>query len=489
MRKLPLDINNIIWTLDSYKQLHDPMYFENTEVVVSYGEARSGSEYEYTVWNGLQYQLIRWLEGVVVTKELIDQAEPYLKEHFILSGDVWSRAKWDYIVEKHGGRLPLRIEALPEGMVVPKGNMLFLIQNTDPNCRWLTNALETVIQHVWYPTTVATRSHYILRHIREQFRKTVDDDTQWLADFMLHDFGQRGVTCMEQAGIGGCAHLINSKGTDTDMAIPFAVNFYGAKKEGLCYSVPADEHSIATSGGPDREFEIAQRLCKLFPKFILSKVSDSFGIERAIKEYCYGETRKAIEARDGKFVIRPDSPRWKGDTAAAQILWIAQELEKAYGVTLNKKGFKVINPKVGIIYGDGLTEQDIIESVNLLVANGFSAMTCVFGQGGGLLQKVSRDTTDFAIKCLAQKRGGEWFEVYKKPQGGTKVSKKGLQKVVMAEGAHGNVPITVPISDPRPTILETVFENGVILKEHTLEELRARALAGNPLADALVNNK
>ena len=33
--------------------------------------------------------------------------------------------------------------------------------------------------------------------------------------FMLHDFGFRGSTSVESAGIGGAAHLVNFRGTDT----------------------------------------------------------------------------------------------------------------------------------------------------------------------------------------------------------------------------------------------------------------------------------
>jgi nicotinamide phosphoribosyltransferase len=473
MRKLKLSLNNLIYTLDSYKQLHAPMYVKGTTKVAAYGEARSGSEYENIVFFGLQYHLIRWLEGVAITTKMIDEAEPYLQEHFKFNGcGVWNRDKWDYIVKNCGGKLPVKICAVPEGLKIPKNNILFRIINTDDNCWWLSNSLETILQQVWYPCAVATRSNFIISKIREAFQKSVDDDSQWMIDFMLHDFGQRATTCMEQAGIGGMAHLVNSKGTDTDMAIPFAVNYYNAKKENLCYSVPADEHSIATSKGKEGEYEIAQTLCQLFPTGILSKVSDSFGIENAVNEYCFGKTKDFILARDGKFVVRPDSKRWKGDKPCEQVLWIAQKLEAGFGSSINKKGFKTLNPKVGIIYGDGLSEFEIIECVNVLTANGFTASTCVFGQGGGLLQKLNRDTLDFAIKCCAQVRDGKTYDIFKQPQGGTKVSKRGMLKLVK----DGDTYITVNESDPRPDILETVFENGILTKEYTFEEIRANSI-------------
>jgi nicotinamide phosphoribosyltransferase len=466
--------HNLIYTLDSYKQLHDVMYPDGTEYVYSYFEARKGSEYEYTVFFGLQYILKHWLDGVVITKQMIDEAEPLFKEHFKFCGDVWNRAKWDYIVEKHGGRLPVTINAVPEGMKVPIGNVLMTIVNTDPKCFWLPNALETLLQHVWYTSTVATRSNRIVSYIKEKFKATVDDDQQFLADYYLHDFGQRGVTCMEQAGLGGLAHLVNSKGTDSDMAIPFGIEYYGAKIDDLCYSVPASEHSIATALGKDGEFEITKRLCEKFPKGILSVVSDSYGIENAIKVYCT-TLKSYILARDGKFVVRPDSPRFKNDTPANQILWIATKLAESLGYSINSKGFKVLNPKVGIIYGDGLKEQEIFDAIRGLELAGWAASTCVFGQGGGLLQKLNRDTCRFAFKSSAQCRNGTWHDIYKEPTDASKTSKKGKLKLIWQEGSHGKIPLTVPENHQGDSILNNVFLNGEITSLINFDTVRKNA--------------
>jgi len=181
-----------------------------------------------------------------------------------------------------------------------------------------------------------------------------------------------------------------------------------------------------------------------------------------------------ILARDGKFVVRPDSPRFKGDTAAAQIMWIVRQLEKTFGATVNEKGFKVLNPKVGVIYGDGLSVEEIKDVVNELVMRGYSAATCVYGMGGGLLQKHNRDTQRSAFKCSAQKRNGEWIDIFKKPLDESKASKKGRLKLVMSDIVPSGY-ATVDISDPRPDILVTVFENGEITKNWNWNEVKENA--------------
>jgi nicotinamide phosphoribosyltransferase len=418
--------DNIIFTFDSYKDLHRQMLEPNVTRVYSYLEARVGAEYPNTTFFGGQFINKKWLVGPVVTKQKIDDAEPYLHEHFKFNGKVWDRRPWDYIADNLGGYLPLEIRSVDEGTTHPVGSVLQTYENTDDNCAWLSCGLETVLQQVWYASTVCTRDKIIVDKIRKYFRETVDDELQWLADFYLHDFGQRGVSCMEQAGIGGMAHLVNSKGTDTKMGMAYAIKYYGAKKEGLAYSVAASEHSIACQLGRERQYEVTKRLLNLFNKGIFSGVSDTYNIEEAIVAYNYDpEFKKIILGRDGKFVARPDSPRFKGDKPQDQILWITKEWDHGYGHTINSKGYKDLDPHVGTIYGDSLTENNIGDALELLKQNGYSALACVFGCGGYLLQKLHRDTQRFAVKASAQKRDGVWYDLFKEPLDKSKASKRG----------------------------------------------------------------
>ena len=464
--------NNRIYLLDSYKDLHASMLPEGTKQSFQYLESRGGALYPYTVSFGAQYIIKRWLEGRVVTKQEIDDAEPNLEEHFKFSGDVWDRKNWDYIAEKHEGRLPVSIKVAPEGTKVPVSNIMMSVESTDENCAWLPGALETVLQQVWAPSTICTRSNVIMDVIKKYFRETVDDDLQWLADYYLHDFGMRAATCMEHAGIGGMAHLINSKGTDTKMGMAYAMKYYGATKEGLAYSVPASEHSIATSLGKTGEFAVAKRLLRMFPKGILSHVSDSYDITAAIKAYNEDpEFRELILGRAGKFVARPDSPRFKNDTPQDQILWVTQQWDNGYTSRVNSKGYKDLDPHVGTIYGDSLTEDNIEDSLALLKKNGYSALASVFGCGGYLMTRLNRDTQRQAFKCSAQLRDGVWHDIYKDPLDTSKASKRGRLELVIGDNGYE----TVRESDPRPNQLVEVFRNGTLTKEWTFDEGKGRA--------------
>ena len=98
---------------------------------------------------------------------------------------------------------------------------------------------------ICYPTTVATKSYNCKKLIQKYLTETGDD----AVDFKLHDFGPRGVSSEESAGIGGAAHLINFMGTDTAIGILAANEYYDADLTTTAFSIPASEHSIPTSFG------------------------------------------------------------------------------------------------------------------------------------------------------------------------------------------------------------------------------------------------
>ena len=85
--------------------------------------------------------------GKVVTEERIVEAKDYYDKHF--GSEVFDEAGWRHILEKHDGKLPMRIRAIPEGSVVPVKNVLFTCENTDPECYWLCTWFETLLVQCW----------------------------------------------------------------------------------------------------------------------------------------------------------------------------------------------------------------------------------------------------------------------------------------------------------------------------------------------------
>jgi len=463
--------NNLLLLADAYKYSHYKLYAPNTTKIYSYLESRGGM-FDETVFYGLQYFLKEYLEGVAFTKENIDEAEQLLQGVFGTSG-IFKRENFEYILNEHGGRLPIRIKAVPEGTVVPVSNVLMTIENTDPKCFWLTNFLETLLMQVWYPSTVATLSHKIRRTVEHYFELTASDTSKSAIDFVLNDFGFRGVSSVESAGLGGSAHLLNFRGSDTVYASAFAKKYYNAQKV-YGMSVPATEHSIMTLKGAAGEREIFNHVLDAYPTGILSCVSDSYDIFHAVGELWGKEFKEKILARKGTLVIRPDS----GDPVQT-LLKVFDLLFERFGFTVNDKGYKVLPPQVRVIQGDGIDYDSIPSIYEALVAKKISAENLVLGMGGALLQKVNRDTQKFALKCSYAEVEGNAVNVQKSPvemnahgemEKSFKTSKAGRLKLIQTDRGLK----TVSESTPGEDRLETVFENGEVKVTYTFEEIRER---------------
>ncbi len=453
---------NIILTTDAYKQTHWLQYPPGTTRVYSYLESRGG-QFENTLFFGLQYLLKEYFCGQVVHPWMLTEAEEFDKELFFTDA-YFNKAGWKKLLNKYGGILPLRIKALPEGMIVPTHNALITVEQTvdDPDLAFLTNLIESHLLQVWYPTTVATLSYEIKKLIQSYAEKT----GTICNPFHLNDFGLRGASSLETAAIGGAGHLVNFLGTDNLPAMQLLKKYYHAKACG--HSVYASEHSTTTIYGLDFEEDAFRHFLKTAPDdAIVSIVVDSKDTIHAVGEILGNKLKDLILNRKGKVVVRPDS----GNPVEMSVQCL-QILENRFGVTENAQGFKVLNPRVGVIYGDGIEYDSINSILENVVANKFCVSNIVFGMGGALLQKVNRDTQRFAFKCAWANVNGKGREVFKQPTTDkTKNSKRGRMKVVRQDfGVLTTVPETTPGKDE----LVTVFENGELLRSWTLEEVTSR---------------
>lgn len=451
---------NLILDTDSYKASHFLQYPPKTTAMYSYFESRGG-RYGSTVFFGLQYLLKEYLSKPVSEVD-VDAAATFFAEH----GEPFPREAWMRIVTEFGGKLPVRIKSVPEGTVVPTHNVLMTVESTDPETFWVASWIETQMVRIWYPTTVATQSWYVKKIIFEALQESANDANGEIG-FKLHDFGSRGVSSRESAGIGGMAHLVNFMGSDTIEGIRFANHYYGSKM--AAFSIPAAEHSTITSWGRENEVAAYRNMIKQFalPGKMFACVSDSYDFMNAVENIWACELRDEIEKSGATLVIRPDS----GDPSKI-ILQALQALERKVGMEKNLRGYKVLPKHFRLIQGDGVNEESIREILNVMLANGYSASNIAFGMGGALLQQINRDTQKFAYKCSEVTTAGLAVPVYKDPVTDKgKVSKRGRLSLVEEGGKLTTVEGEVPHS-----LLETVYENGQLLREQTLDDVRARAM-------------
>lgn len=450
--------NSIIVNTDSYKVSMPNQYPPGTTHVFSYIESRGG-KYDEVVFFGLQSFIKNYLLRRV-TKADIDFAEKF----WLLHGEPFDRSKWDYIVKVYHGKLPVRIKAVAEGTVVPVGHVMCTIENTDPECWWLTTWIETaLLRGIWYPTTVATVSRSIKVLIKGYLEKSGDLSG---LPFKLHDFGARGAASYESNALGSAAHLVNFMGTDSPQGIMLLHNDYEAALDTIGFSIPAAEHSTITSWGRANEALAYENMVVQFskPGSIYAVVSDSYDIFKAM--HMWGQRKEQVINGGGTLVIRPDS----GDpqVVLSRLLFIA---ESYFGSTKNAKGYKVLN-NVRFIWGDGIDELAIAGILRRLVdLDGWSADNVAFGMGGALLQKVDRDTQKFAMKCSSAKVNGAWIDVFKDPiTDKGKTSKRGRLDLYKANGAFDT-----GLEGQTGSLLDLVYEDGDIFRVMNLASVRKNA--------------
>ena len=459
------NLNNLILNSDSYKTSHWVQYPAGSEYLSSYIEARGG-DYD-VVFFGLQAFIKEYL-STPITHQDIDEAETMIQAH----GLTFNRAGWERLVDKHHGFLPLRIEAIPEGSIVPVSNVVCQVVNTDPEFYWLPSYIETaLLRAIWYPSTVASVSHYCKDIIRDALEKSADDADSLI--FRLHDFGSRGASCHETVALGSLAHLVNFAGTDSMAALIAASRWYQMSSDMPAFSIPAAEHSTMTAWG--REGETAA-FANMIAQFggkgkAFSVVSDSYDLWNAI-DHIWGDSLKEdVKNMGGTLVIRPDS----GEPTKV-VREALERLAVKFGTTVNSKGYKVLPDYVRIIQGDGISPQSLDKIIEVVLDAGFSAENITFGMGGGLLQQVNRDTMNWAMKASAISINGTWKDIYKDPiTSHSKRSKKG--RLALVKDAGDNI-ITIKadeLTHQQDNLLRDVYVDGQLLIDDSLTTIRERA--------------
>jgi len=466
-------LSNLLLNTDSYKASHWLQYPPGTDATFFYVESRGGL-YDRTLFYGLQAILKEYLARPITHAD-VDEARDVFAAH----GEPFNEAGWRYIIDRHGGHLPIRIRAVPEGTVVPTHQALVTIESTDPDSYWVPSYLETMLLRLWYPVTVATISWHAKQTIRQFLERTSDNPAGQLP-FKLHDFGARGVSSAESAALGGSAHLVNFMGTDNVSGLLAARAYYHEPMAG--FSIPAAEHSTITSWGRENEVEAYRNMLRQFakPGSVVAVVSDSYDIYHAIREH-WGRTLKDEVIKSGAtLVVRPDS----GDPVNVVHQCVVL-LDEAFGHTVNGKGYKVLN-HVRVIQGDGINPHSIRAILERATSAGYATDNLAFGMGGGLLQQLNRDTQKFALKCSAARIDGRWIDVYKDPVTDKgKQSKRGRMTLLRHRelGTFQTAPVPPEANSLADVVkplgyddaMVTVRENGHLVHDWTFAEVRSRA--------------
>ena len=600
--------------MDGYKSCHHKCYSPHTEKVYSTWTPRKSrmEGVNKVVFFGLQYfikdYLIDSFNHTFFNRpkdEVMAEIKRIMKYY---NGDI-NTEHWEALYDL--GYLPLKIDALPEGILTPIRCPMFTIENTLPEFYWLTNFIETIMStEIWKPMTSATIALQY-RKICEKWAEKTCDDTSHI-DFQGHDFSYRGMASQDAGCSSGAGHLLSFKGTDTIPAILWLEKYYNAncEKELIGTSIPATEHSVAETNiieiqqelmkyhGPDfkeplmnygvyndeliklthkfskdniskedgvrelAEIVYLNRLLDVYPSGIFSYVADTYNLWTVLTDIL-PILKAKIMSRDGKVVIRPDSgdpcdiicglntkqsdaevcnryvhqiagrvennlydlinwdnlihdlpvkgvqltrfeyheqsglicyklvPEENQEYAEQRYKGVIELLWDIFGGTINSKGYKVLDPHIGCIYGDAITLERAEEICKRLESKGFASSNIVFGIGSYTYNMNTRDTFGFALKTTYAQVNGKELLLYKDPitDDGTKKSQKGMVSVfrdemfdeIMYRDEYYQKDKEEAIqmrkdhpNDEHYEMLQTVFLNGKLLKDWSLSEIRNR---------------
>lgn len=492
-----------ITSADSYKLGHAEQYPPLTQRVYSNFTPRS--EYHFNVpeqykdgkivWFGLQLFLLELKE--IWQKTFFDQPkEEVLAEAASFYAPFCGPNGYntDRLAELHDlGYLPLKIKALPEGVRVPIGVPVLTITNTQDAFFWLPNYLEAwMSSELWKSCTSATTS-FVYRKIINRYSELTggfDGFIQWQG----HDFSVRGMSGINDAAKSGAGHLLSFTGTDNLPAVKLINDCYRGKETFVGGSVPATEHSVMCAGGKESEIETFRRLLATYPSGVVSIVSDTWDFWNVVGD----DTCLAAQLKDvilarvpdqfglAKTVFRPDSGDpvkiicgdAEAEDGSSEFKGAVECLWDIFGGTVNEKGYKTLNQRVGLIYGDSITPARCEAILALLMEKGFASDNIVFGIGSYTFQYQTRDTLGFAMKATNVVIDNVSQAIFKDPKtdSGTKKSAKGLLQVEARDGTfilHNDVSEI----EEQGGAFVTVFENGAILVNDSFEEIRGRLAA------------
>ena len=420
--KMKENIIKRILIADAYKYTHGMMYPQNTTNLYSILTARKSfdDKFEDFYWlhdemSDTVFEIIQdWTSSVSIltTDELRTLGG-------VLSKSMGNYVAFDFIEKLKSVRsylytnqtLPITIEIAKTNKYMKFQQPLITITGNPgigPQFVWLINFFETaILQGIWYRVTTLTIARDLYELGQLGAVKTSDlslGEMDKAVRLQFHDFSRRGISSNESAQISARSHLHFFDGSDSLDSSPNAK------------SVPATEHSVMMALGKEGEEETFKNLLEKFPTGTLSIVSDTWDIYNVVNNIL-PKFKKEILARKGKIVIRPDSGK------PIDIICGTKEqpgmlelLEKTFGSTTNKKGYKELNPKIGLIYGDGLTLESIEEIMDRMIEQGWATLNVIFGIGAFVYQFITRDTLGFAMKATAiEFDNWGWVDLIKDP--------------------------------------------------------------------------
>lgn len=446
------------------------------------------------------------------------------------------------------GYLPIQIKAIHEGTKVPIKVPMIEISNTHPDFAWVTNTIESLMSTTLWHTMLSANVGYKYRQIVNYwYNVTVDDDVprnKALGDFSYR--GQHSNESATKSSAAFCLSFLNTATVPAIPWLERNYNC-DCTKDQVAYGAISTEHSVMCSNytvdGDEKTF-VKRLLTEVYPNHSFSMVSDSYDYWNMITEIL-PSLKEEIMNHKGTLSVRGDSGdpvdiicgdievincddmlelknavsfmkmfmdhndelmnyfsfkdkvyrmyytgklfnkyKYEEYTLTKENKGTVELLWEEFGGTINKKGFKVLDPHIKAIYGDSITPQRCGEIYRRLRRKGFAANNVSLGVGsfsfmclerGEQLLPYTRDTYGIAVKSTYGEIDGEPVMIYKDPKTDTgrfKKSQKGMCRVYRKPNGEITYTDNLIADQARYNMLTTVFKDSRMVKEYTLKEVR-----------------
>ena len=487
---------NALLLCDTYKTCHDRMYPNSLNTLVSYWVPRKSmfqnEENQKMVFFGLQAfiqeYLVEYFDKNFFKVPLEDVLATYRKYLNIQLGE--GNYDIDKIVNLHNlGYLPLRIDAIPEGSKVNMGIPCIRVTNTNKNFAWLVQWIECILQsELWKTCNHATIGNMYYKIAKYWYEKNVDSNIDPRMAFA--DFGMRGMSCMNEATRCSAAWLLSANKTSSIPALPYIDKYYDAdcSFNHIGIGAVSTEHSVMGANyaldGDERTF-VKRLLTELYPNSSFSMVSDTYDYWNMVNNII-PSLKDEVLAHNGKLLVRPDS----GDQYETVINTVLS-LWDTFGGDLNTKGYKVLNPHIGVILGDGCTQNVVKKIYKELDRLGFAANNVIFGVGAFCFTAIfegdkmivnTRDTWGVAMKATYGQFGDKELMIYKDPKTDTDNLKKSHKGLIFVERDGDNFKATdgflydtyYDYMQTHESAMRAVFIEGKMVNRESFTTIRER---------------
>lgn len=481
---------NAMLLADTYKFCHILQYNPGLTKLYSYWTPRKSmlKTQNKMVFFGLQAFIQEFLVDYFKKNffdreinDVVSEYEKYMKVQLPNGGYATTN-----IIDLHRlGYLPLQIRAIPEGTSVNMGIPCIEVTNTHDNFPWLVQWVECILQaELWKTCNHATISKMYLELAKEFYNETCDANAD--PRMAMSDFGMRGMSCTNESIRCSAAWLTCFNKTSTVPALPYIDKYYNADVTNTKIGMGAvsTEHSVMASNyaidGDEVTF-IKRMLTEIYPNTSFSMVSDTYDYWNLV-ENIVPSLKDEILMHNGTLLIRPDSgDQFEVVTKTMVSLW------NTFGGETNTKGFKVLNPHIRIILGDGCTLFTVRKIWNWFKENGFAANNIYFGIGAFALSSFfdkeklicnTRDVFGIAMKATAGITNNKFHEIFKDPKTDTNSLKKSHRGIVYVNyDSNGELFATdkhISNTKDSNSALKTVFYNGVVYNKQTFNEIRSK---------------